>query len=125
MPEQVEIEERYWGWCTWRPCRKTRVVTKWRYDFSFVVVSYRGVRTSYWGCEFNRRYEWKRWEFSGRFEDLTLYFISMYFKNRLSDKGSCSSSGVVRHLANVLGDDPAKTLREYATEQEPQRNAPQ
>lgn len=112
MPVQVEVEERYWGWCTWRPCRKTRVVRKWRYDFSFIVVSYRGIRSNYWGCEFNNRYEWSKWEFTGRFEDITLYFVSLFFKNQLETKGTCSQSGTILHLKNVLGEDPLRTLRE-------------
>lgn len=30
--EAVEVREKYWGWCGWRPCRKTRTVTKFRYE---------------------------------------------------------------------------------------------
>lgn len=40
MPQQREVTERYWGWCTkWYvpyPCRKTRTVLKWCYDFSYL-----------------------------------------------------------------------------------------
>ena len=118
MPRQVETKERYWGWCTWRPCRKTRTVKKWEYDFSFIVVSYRGVRTNYWGCELNRRYEWSRWEFTGSFEDFTLYFITRRFKNKLDEKGACSPSRAIAHLSNVLGDDPIVTLRDFSADPE-------
>lgn len=115
MPEQRQITETYWSVC-WKwifpyPCRKTRVVTRWCYDFSFVVVSYHGVYTKYWGCEFNIRYEWLRWELTFRFEDFTLYFITKCFENKLAEKGACSPGPVIAHLRNVLGPDPLKTLR--------------
>src|SRR5215207_3572771 len=99
MPEQRQVQETYWSVC-WKwifpyPCRKTRTVTRWCYDFSFVVVSYRGVYTNYWGCEFNQRYEWRRWELTFSFEDFTLYFYTKCFSSLLTSTGPCTPGPVI------------------------------
>lgn len=117
MAEQREIEERYWTWCSkWYvpyPCRKTRVVTKWCYDFAFIVVSDRGIYTNYWGCEFNNRYEWRAWHwFPVGFGDSTLYFVTKCFNNALDIKGICSAASAITHLKKVLGPDLLKVLSE-------------
>jgi hypothetical protein len=116
MPEQRQIDETYWGVC-WKwgfipyPCRKHRIVTRWCYDFSYLVVSYRYIYTNYRGCELNILYAWRKWELTFRSEDFTLYFYTKCFETQLDAKGSCSPGPVILHLRNVLGPDPLKTLR--------------
>jgi hypothetical protein len=91
-------------------------VKRWRYDFSFLNVSYRYVRSQYRGCELNTLYDWKTWELTWTSDDFTLYFISRFFKDKLSAQGPCNPGGVILLLKNVLGDDPLKTLREATGE---------
>jgi hypothetical protein len=114
MPHQQQIVETYWTVC-WKwifpyPCRKTRTVTKWCYDFSYLVVSYRVIYTNYRGCELNISYAWRKWELNGSTEDFILYFITRCFSNLLTAGGSCTPGGAIAHLRNVLGPDPLKTL---------------
>lgn len=114
MPQQREVAETYWSVC-WKwifpyPCRKTHIVTRWCYDFSFLHVSYRVFRSVYRGCELNIIYQWSRWEPTGRVEEFTLYFYTKCFKDLLSPGGPCSPEPVLRHLKNVLGPDPIRTL---------------
>lgn len=117
MAEQREIEETYWTWCSkWYipyPCRKTRVVTKWCYDFSFIVVSDRGFYTDYWGCEFNNRYEWRSWHWiPGGFSDSTIYFVTKCFKNALESDGPCSGAIALDYLTRTFGSDLSKFFGE-------------
>jgi hypothetical protein len=107
MGERREIVERYWSVCWWYlvpyPCRKTRVVTKWCYDFAFIVVSNRGIFTDYWGCEFSTRYEWRDWHWIPvGFDDSTLYFVTSCFDNALEDQGPCSPALAEAYLESVL-----------------------
>jgi hypothetical protein len=116
MGYQTEVQEKYWGWCKkWGipyPCRKTRTVTRWCYDFSFLNASYSGIYTDYWGCEFNNRYAWRKWEFTGRFEDLALYFVTLCFKNQRELEGECSTTSALVHLRKFLDTDQLQTLQE-------------
>jgi hypothetical protein len=110
MAEQREIVETYWTWCSkWHipyPCRKSRTVTKWCYDFTFLVQSDRGIYTNYWGCEFNNRYEWRDWHWIPvGFSDSTLYLVTKCFKDALSSKGPCSGESVETYIANALSRD--------------------
>lgn len=114
MPEQRQVAETYWSVC-WKwifpyPCRKTRIVTRWCYDFSYLHVSYRYVYTIYQGCELNILYRWRKFELTFRGEDFTLYFYTKCFESLLSAVGQCVPAGVIQHLKNVLGPDPIKTL---------------
>ena len=94
MAEYVEVVETYWSTC-WKwgfipyPCRKSRRVMRWHYHFSYLIVSYRGVRSSYDGCENNLRYRWSKWELTGEFRDFILYEHDMYFSSKKSDTGAC------------------------------------
>jgi hypothetical protein len=123
MPEQREVTEKYWTWCSkWHipyPCRKTRVVTKWCYQFSFIVVSNRGFWTNNWGCEFNLRYEWRDWHiFPVGFDDSTVYFVEKCFKNRIDSSGPCSSGVAVDYLKKTFGSDLSSLLGEGSSDKE-------
>ena len=93
MAEQVEVIETYWSVCwAWfvpYPCKKHRTVKKWHYHFDSLVAAYRGIYTNYTGCELNVKYEWTKWEFTFRFEDVQFYGIDMYFDNKMTDSGPC------------------------------------
>src|SRR5258706_11338572 len=83
MPEQRQVAETYWSVC-WKwifpyPCRKTRIVTRWCYDFSYLHVSYRYVYTIYQGCELNILYRWRKFELTWSGDDFTLYFLTKCF----------------------------------------------
>lgn len=117
MPEKREVNERYWSVCyKWKvpyPCRKTRLVTKWCYDFSFVVISKRGIYTNNWGCEFNNRYKWRDWHIVPvGFGDSTVYFVEMCFKSQRDSDGVCSSATAVDYLKRTLGPDLSRVLHE-------------
>jgi hypothetical protein len=43
MPEQIQVPETYIGWSRWRPTRKERIVTKWRYHFKTIEVQSWGI----------------------------------------------------------------------------------
>lgn len=93
MAEYIEVVETYWGVC-WKwifpyPCKKSRRVMRWHYHFSYLNVSYRGVRSYYDGCENGLRYRWSKWELTFEFRDFTLYEYDMYFSSQKSDSGPC------------------------------------
>lgn len=93
MAEYIEVTETYWSVC-WKwifpyPCRKSRKVMKWRYHFSYLNVSYRYIYSNYLGCEFNLKYKWRKWEWTGEGKDFTLYDYDMYFNDKKTDSGPC------------------------------------
>jgi hypothetical protein len=115
VPHQQQVIERYWGWCSkWYvpyPCRKSRTVTKWCYDFSYLTVDYHYVYTNYVGCELNQLYAWRQWEpnFSGG--AFTLYFVTRCFDNLKTSTGPCSPEIAVTHLKQALGPDFEEVIR--------------
>lgn len=115
MPRQEQIVERYWGVCwAWYvpyPCRKSRTVTKWCYDFSYLTVDYHYVYTNYVGCELNRLYRWRTWEPSLKGGAFTLYFVTKCYGSLRPDKGSCTPENAVVHLKQVLGADFDSVVR--------------
>ena len=114
MPHQEQITETYWGWCSkWYipyPCRKTRTVTKWCYDFSYLTVDYHYIYTNYVGCEFNQLYSWRKWELSGSGDQFTLYYVTRCYDSLKQSTGPCSPDLALTELRRVLGDDFEKVL---------------
>jgi hypothetical protein len=51
MPEQIQVSETYLGWRGWRPARKKRLVTKWRYKFKTVETRNWGIVSIRRACE--------------------------------------------------------------------------
>jgi len=115
VAHQEQVVEHYWGWCSkWYvpyPCRKSRTVTKWCYDFSYLTVDYHYVYTNYVGCELNQLYAWRKWEpnFSGN--SFTLYFVTKCFDSLKEAKGPCSPELAITQLKRVLGSDFDKVIR--------------
>ena len=109
VAHQEQVTERYWTWCSkWYvpyPCRKTRTVTKWCYDFSYLTVDYHYVYTNYVGCELNALYSWRKWELNGSGDSFTLYFVTRCFDNLKTSSGPCSPQDAVIFLKKALGDD--------------------
>ena len=117
MPEEREIVERYWGvcrkWIFLYPCRKSRTVTKWCYDFSYLTVDYHGVYTNYIGCELNTLYSWRAFELTFSFDQFTLYFVTKCYGSLREEKGACSPGvATITHLRKALGSDLERVLRE-------------
>ena len=115
MPHQEQVVERYWGWCSkWYvpyPCRKSRTVTKWCYDFSYLTVDYHYVYTNYVGCELNQLYPWRQWEFSGSGGAFNLYLVTKCFNDLKESSGACSPGDAVAYLKRALGPDFDRVLR--------------
>jgi hypothetical protein len=115
VPHQEQVVEHYWGWCkAWivpYPCRKTRTVTKWCYDFSYLTVDYHYVYTNYVGCEVNALYSWRQFELSFRGEAFTLYFLTKCYDDRKESTGSCSPENALVELKRILGGDFDKILQ--------------
>jgi len=84
----TQVSERYWGWCGWYPCRKTRTVTKWYYSNLRVNQSAYAFYCTYDACEGDgNKHHW-----SGAclgFGSNTCYW-SGYRDSRLSDQGRCN-----------------------------------
>jgi len=125
MPRQQEIIESYWTVC-WKwiipyPCEKSKTVTKWCYDFSFLNVSYRFFYTNYWGCEGTKLYFWRSWKPTFKIEDFTLYFYTKCFKNLLKEKGPCGPTDVVVFVGGILEDFIKSKVKEVLMEQESDR----
>lgn len=99
MPEYVTVTERYWGWCTWYPCRKSRSVKKWCYDFSIGRVQHWLVYCRYEGCEGDTLYRWSGaclgWG-SGWF-----YKKRVCFKNKIEEVGVCDLNGSGNAVNNI------------------------
>ncbi len=114
MAQQVDVVEHYWGWCSKYyipyPCRKTRTVKKWCYEFSYLTVDYHGVYTNYVGCEFNVLYSWRAWELTFRFEAFTLYFLTKCYSTQRPSAGSCSNDLAISYLKKTLGPDLKRVL---------------
>jgi hypothetical protein len=109
VPYQQEVVEHYWGWCSkWYvpyPCRKTRTVTKWCYDFSYLTVDYHYVYTNYVGCELNKLYSWRAFELTFSGGAFTLYFVTKCYNSLKPSTGPCSPDLAVAQLKRVLGSD--------------------
>jgi hypothetical protein len=119
MAYQQQVTEHYWGWCRWwgipYPCRKTRTVTKWCYDFSYLTVDYHYVYTNYVGCELNQLYSWRQWEFSLSGGAFTLYFVTRCFDDQKTSSGPCSPEVIGRLRQMMLGSEqrePVQTSHE-------------
>jgi hypothetical protein len=111
-PTQRQVTETYWSVC-WKwivpyPCKKSRTVTKWCYDFSYLTVDYHYVYTNYVGCEFNNLYKWRTWELSFSSGAMTLYFITKCYGSLRPQTGACSNDGAIEYVRKALGDDVAK-----------------
>jgi hypothetical protein len=115
VAHQEQVVEHYWGWCSkWYvpyPCRKTRTVTKWCYDFSYLTVEYHYVYTNYVGCELNSLYPWRTFQLNGSGDSFTLYFVTRCFDSLKTSSGSCSPQNAVAQLKRVLGADFDKVVR--------------
>lgn len=91
MPTHEQVTERYWTVCwAWifpYPCRKTRTVWKWCYNFSAVHESCYAFGSHFYGCENGIEYSWWNWCF-GWFD---AYYTGMRicFSNRLEEGGPC------------------------------------
>ena len=98
MPMQVEIQETYWTVC-WKwifpyPCRHTRTVKKWEYQFSYLFVSERIFYDDYRGCEFNIQYKWTNWHWwPGQYNDWIFYFVTKYYSTQRPANGPCVPTG--------------------------------
>jgi hypothetical protein len=108
MAYQQQVTERYWSVC-WKwivpyPCRKTRTVTKWCYDFSYLTVDYHYVYTNYVGCELNRLYSWRQWELNFSGDVFTLYFVTRCFDNQKTSSGACSPELIARLQAMLASE---------------------
>jgi hypothetical protein len=86
-----EYTEKYWSWCGWYPCRKTRTVTKWEYSNLYVKITKWGFYCTYDACQQasggNVQHEW-----SGGCLGLgtrTCYWSGTR-DNKLADRGSCT-----------------------------------
>jgi hypothetical protein len=114
MAYQQQVAERYWGWCRkWGipyPCRKTRTVTKWCYDFSYLTVDYHYVYTNYVGCELNQLYPWRQWELNLSGDVFTLYFVTRCFDNQKTSSGPCSPE-VIGRLQTMLGSEQREPVQ--------------
>jgi len=91
VPTQTTVNETYWAVC-WKwifpyPCKKTRTVTKWCYDFSVVHETCRVFSATLYGCERGREYKWT----SGCFGWFDAYYTNKHlcFSKPLDDTGSC------------------------------------
>lgn len=115
MPHQEQVVEHYWGWCSkWHvpyPCRQTRTVTKWCYDFSYLTFDYHYVYTNYVGCELNQLYAWRDWELTLSSGASTLYFVTKCYNDLKPAKGPCSPEVAIGHLKQVLGPDFDSVIR--------------
>jgi hypothetical protein len=115
VAHQEQVVEHYWGWCSKfyvpYPCRKTRTVTKWCYDFSYLTVDYHYVYTNYVGCELNHLYVWRDWELSLSGDNFTLYFVTKCYDSLRPAKGPCSPEIAVEQLKQVLGPDFDSVVR--------------
>ena len=89
--EKTEVEEKYWTWCRkWKipyPCRKSRTVTKYRYDFmpTRTRVTW-PFRCRYEGCCGASLYGWTHWCWRGtgngpwdHFNTITRYFNDVQY----------------------------------------------
>jgi hypothetical protein len=95
MPTQETVTETYWSWCkkkVWGitvkyPCRKTRTVTNWCYQFKTVKVYHYVFWCIYEGCEAGKLYKW-----SGGCLGIgtsTVYNINKCFSSPLDEIGTC------------------------------------
>lgn len=92
---KVETNERYWSICYKKvsfvsipyPCRKTREVTKYCYEFSVVHEKCTVAYSRLWGCCNGREYKWSKVCF-GWFD---AYFFEKYlcFSEPLESIGEC------------------------------------
>ncbi|MFE9692265.1 hypothetical protein [Micromonospora sp. NPDC005806] len=108
MPTQRQITETYWSVCWWGfvpyPCRKTRTVTKWCYDFSYFTYDYHYVYTNYRGCEYNNLYSWRQWELSLSSGASTLYFVTKCYDTQRPRTGPCTPDTAIARAREVLGE---------------------
>lgn len=97
MPEEVTYEERYWTVC-WKwifpyPCRKTRTVTRWCYDFSWVREQRFLFACRVEGCEYGRLYRW--WAFCFGLVGTEHYGrMRLCFKSKRAQVGTCATGAV-------------------------------
>jgi hypothetical protein len=94
MPTQKTITEKYWGWRKkwgwfYYPCKKTREVTKWCYDFCWIKARYYLFLVHYTACENDEKYTW--WEGClNLFGSKWYYNTWRCFKGKKSGNGTCS-----------------------------------
>lgn len=96
---KTEVTERYWSICykkVWfasvpYPCRKTREVTKYCYEFSVVHENCKAFYSRLWGCCDGKEFKWSKPCF-GWFD---AYFTNKYicFSKPLKSIGECSEGG--------------------------------
>lgn len=106
--ERVEVTERYWSWCSkWYvpyPCRKTRTVTKYRYDFipTRTRVSW-PFHCSWEGCCGGSLYKWSYWCWWGTGNSAWDQFNTKtsYFSSPQSPSGDCPFSVPVADSVDV------------------------
>ncbi len=91
MPYQKTITESYWTVC-WKwifpyPCKKTRKVTKWCYDFESIHIYHWLFFCIFYGCENNIEYRWA--EFCIGIGSSWVYNKTVCKKKKLKVSGKC------------------------------------
>lgn len=92
MPQQVTYTETYWTVCwAWifpYPCKKEKRVTKWCYDFTWVIENRYFFFSYLQGCESGIKYSWYAFSF-GLFGQEIYYNVRLCFDNILQPNGKC------------------------------------
>ncbi|HZO69176.1 MAG TPA: hypothetical protein VFB74_29655 [Kribbellaceae bacterium] len=102
MPHQQEIVVKYWSWCwkwyipTGYPCRKSKTVMGWCYDFAAVKEYSWGVRCKGVGCEPDIEggqaggIEYTKWQWCLGFGSKTVYNVTLCSEDAWDVSGTCS-----------------------------------
>ena len=97
MAVETEINEKYWTWCkvAWRikrPCRKTRTVTRWCYQFSIWKQNKFLSLTNNKACENDIEYSWRKWNDWNDFGvgSVTYTNVEKCFSNKMEGRNGCN-----------------------------------
>jgi len=95
MPTQETVTETYWTWCYKKvlgvkipyPCKKSRTVTRWCYQFKSVHIHHWLFYCTFEGCEAGTLYKWGEACFG--LGSTWVYDVRKCFDHELDSAGTC------------------------------------